>query len=100
MNDAHGWHSVGVSEHQSLLGEWRSHAGQAIASSIGLLSSLSSVMTTSVVSIRPATLAAFCSAVRTTRAGSMMPDLTRSSYSPVVALKPKPLGEGFSLTFS
>ena len=35
-----------------------------------------------------ATDAASCSAVRTTFAGSITPDFTRSSYSPVAALKP------------
>ena len=40
---------------------------------IGWLSSGSSTMRTSVVKIMPAMLAAFCSAVRVTLAGSMMP---------------------------
>ncbi len=40
----------------------------------------------SVVSIRPATDAAFCRAVRTTLAGSMTPIATRSPYSSVRAL--------------
>ena len=43
----------------------------------------------SVVSIRPAMDAAFCSARRVTLAGSMTPALTMSPYSPVSALKPK-----------
>jgi hypothetical protein len=42
----------------------------------------------SVVSSRPAIEAAFCSAVRTTLAGSMTPALNMSTYSPVSALKP------------
>jgi hypothetical protein len=36
--------------------------------------------------MRAATDAAFCSARRTTFVGSMMPDFSRSSYSPVYAL--------------
>ena len=43
----------------------------------------------SVVSSRPATDAAFCSAVRTTLVGSTMPAFIRSSNSSVAALKPK-----------
>src|SRR6266566_4133047 len=43
----------------------------------------------SVVSRSPATDAALSSAVRTTLVGSMMPALSRSSYSSVAALKPK-----------
>ena len=51
----------------------------------------------SVVSSMPATEAAFCKAVRTTLAGSIIPALNRSSYSSDAALKPKaPLP---SLTF-
>jgi len=42
----------------------------------------------SVVSIRPATDAAFCSAVRLTLVGSITPCCTRSPYSSVWALKP------------
>ena len=41
---------------------------------------------TSVVSINPATLAAFCNAQRETLVGSMMPDLIISTYSSVAAL--------------
>src|SRR5271165_6862061 len=52
-------------------------------------SSLISAMRASVVSIRPAMEAAFCSARRVTFAGSMTPILTMSPYSPVSALKPK-----------
>ena len=40
----------------------------------------------SVVSIRPATLAAFCSAARTTFAGSITPMASNLPYSPVAAL--------------
>src|SRR6266487_2993520 len=54
-----------------------------------LVSSLMSAMRASVVSIRPAMEAAFCSARRVTLAGSMTPILTMSPYSPVSALKPK-----------
>ena len=43
----------------------------------------------SVVSIRDAIEEAFWSAVRATLVGSMTPAFTRSSYSPVSALKPK-----------
>src|SRR5438552_10438102 len=43
----------------------------------------------SVVRRSPATDAAFSSAVRTTLVGSMMPALSRSSYSSLAALKPK-----------
>ena len=59
---------------------------QAMAPLTGSVSSFSSVTSTSVVSIRPATLAAFVSAVLETNAGSMMPALTRSSYFSVAAL--------------
>src|SRR4029077_15466130 len=52
-----------------------------------LSSGLSATMA-SVVSIRLATEAAFCSAVRTTLVGSMMPAFSRSSYSSAAALKP------------
>ena len=45
-------------------------------------------MTASVVRNRAAIEAAFCSAERVTLAASMMPALTRSSYSPVAALRP------------
>jgi hypothetical protein len=44
-----------------------------VAHALGL-----SAMSASVVSIRPATLAAFCSAWRTTFAGSMTPNSSRS----------------------
>jgi hypothetical protein len=47
-----------------------------------------SAIIASVVSIMPATDAAFCSAVRTTFVGSMTPSLIRSTYWPVRALKP------------
>jgi hypothetical protein len=47
-----------------------------------------SATSASVVSSSPAIDAAFCSAERVTLAGSMMPALTRSSYSPVSALSP------------
>ena len=47
-----------------------------------------SAIMASVVSSSDATLAAFCSAVRTTLVGSMTPALIRSSYSSVAALKP------------
>ena len=47
-----------------------------------------SAMTASVVRNRAAIDAAFCSAERVTLAASMMPALTRSSYSPVAALRP------------
>src|SRR6185295_19812440 len=53
------------------------------AATSGFASSFSSVMSTSVVSIRPATLAALMRAVFATSAASMMPALTRSVYSPV-----------------
>ena len=59
------------------LGRFRGTA-QDTAFATGLSSSLSSATITSVVSIRPATLAALSSAVRETSAGSMMPALTRS----------------------
>ena len=47
-----------------------------------------SVTMTSVVSIKPATLAAFCNAQRDTFVGSMIPALIMSTYSSVAALKP------------
>ncbi len=46
----------------------------------------SSAMSASVVISRPEMEAASCSAVRTTLVGSMMPDFTMSTYSPVWAL--------------
>ena len=49
-------------------------------------SSTSSATIASVVSIRPAIDAAFCSAVRVTLVGSSTPISTRSPYSPVAAL--------------
>lgn len=52
----------------------------------GLSSSCSSEMSASVVSIKPAIDAAFCSAQRVTFAGSMMPAATRSSNLSVAAL--------------
>ena len=55
----------------------------------GFFSGLSA-MTTSVVRNRAAIDAAFCSAERVTLAGSMMPALIRSTYSPVAALRPQP----------
>ncbi len=54
----------------------------------GFLGSGASVTAASVVSRSPAIDAAFCSAVRTTFVGSMIPAATRSSNSPVAALKP------------
>src|SRR5919199_483458 len=47
-----------------------------------------SATTTSVVTRRLEMEAAFCKALLVTMAGSMMPTATRSSYSPVRALKP------------
>ena len=47
-----------------------------------------SVIITSVVSINPATLAAFCNAQRDTLVGSMIPALIMSTYSSVAALYP------------
>ena len=44
-----------------------------------------SVTMVSVVSIKPAMLAAFCKAVRTTFKGSMMPALNMSTYLPLLA---------------
>jgi hypothetical protein len=55
--------------------------GIAGASSFG-----SSATIASVVIIRPATEAAFCSAVRVTLVGSRMPISTMSPYSPLAAL--------------
>src|SRR5664280_1197258 len=49
-----------------------------------------SAMTTSVVRNSAAIDAAFCSAERVTLAGSMMPALTMSTYSPVAASRPCP----------
>ena len=61
----------------------RHAAGTAGAAGSGL-----SATSASVVSSRPAIDAAFCSAARVTLAGSMTPALTRSSNSPVAALRP------------
>src|SRR6267378_2033570 len=61
----------------------------APAAAAFLSSSLMSAMRASVVSIKPAMDAAFCSARRVTLAGSITPILTMSPYSPVSALKPK-----------
>jgi len=47
-----------------------------------------SATTASVVMSSPATDDAFCMANRTTLVGSIIPDLRRSSYCPVSALKP------------
>src|SRR6516165_2621047 len=47
-----------------------------------------SVTNASVVSMRAAIEAAFCSAVRTTLAGSTTPAFTRSSYLPIATLNP------------
>src|SRR5581483_11900453 len=47
------------------------------------------VIITSVVSIRPAMLAAFCRAERVTLVGSTIPALTMSTNSPVLALYPR-----------
>jgi len=41
--------------------------------------------------------AAFCRAERVTMAGSMMPALTMSSYSPVSAFRPWPTGRSLTL---
>ena len=49
----------------------------------------SSATSASVVISSEATEAASCSAVRTTLAGSITPDFTRSSYWPLAALKPQ-----------
>ena len=49
-----------------------------------------STMTTAVVRNSAAMDAAFCSAERVTLAGSMIPSLIRSTYSPVEALSPQP----------
>ena len=57
-----------------------------------------SAMTASVVRNRAARDAAFCSAERVTLAGSMIPALTMSTYSPVAAFRPSPAGRPF--TFS
>src|SRR6267378_4904366 len=61
----------------------------APAAAAFLSSSLMSAMRASVVSIKPAMEAAFCSARRVTLAGSITPIFTMSPYSPVSALKPK-----------
>ena len=64
------------------------HAAAAVAvaaAGASFFSGISEIMA-SVVSIRPAMEAAFCSAVRVTLVGSMTPALTRSSYLPVPAL--------------
>src|SRR5437879_9388552 len=55
-----------------------------------LFGSSSSILVTmtSVVSMRPAMLAAFCRAERVTFVGSTMPALNISTYSPVLALYP------------
>ena len=55
---------------------------------IGAFFSGFSATMASVVTSRPATEAASCRAVRTTLAGSMMPDFTMSQYSPFWASKP------------
>ena len=47
-----------------------------------------SAITASVVRKRPAMEAAFCSADRVTLAGSMIPALNMSTYSPFAALRP------------
>jgi hypothetical protein len=47
-----------------------------------------SATTASVVRMFFAIEAAFCRAERTTMVGSVMPDLIRSSYSPVSTLRP------------
>src|SRR5690625_3282200 len=51
-----------------------------------------SATTASVVRNSPAIDPAFCSAERVTLTGSMMPALIRSSYAPVMALRPSPTG--------
>src|SRR5699024_3248295 len=51
-----------------------------------------SAMTASVVRKSPAMEPAFCSALRVTLAGSMMPSAIMSTYSPVAALSPSPAG--------
>lgn len=56
----------------------RAGRGQAVAPTAGSVSSFRSVTITSVVSISPATEAALMIALLATRAGSMMPPLTRS----------------------
>src|SRR5580693_125991 len=57
-----------------------------------------SAITASVVRNRPAIDAAFCSAERVTFAGSMIPALNMSTYSPFEASRPWPLAR--VLTFS
>src|SRR5260370_347952 len=59
----------------------------APAAAAFLSSSLISAMRASVVSIRPAMEAAFCSARRVTLAGSMTPIFTIAPYSPDTALQ-------------
>ena len=59
---------------------WRAWSPPS-SSSLGI-----SVMSDSVVSSNAATLAAFCKAVRTTLAGSMMPAATRSQYCVLVGV--------------
>ena len=59
------------------------------AASAGAFFSGFSATIASVVTSRPATEAASCSAVRTTLVGSMMPAFTRSLNSPVCASKPQ-----------
>ena len=53
----------------------------------GVFSGLSAI-TASVVKNSAAIEAAFCNAQRVTFAGSMMPDLIMSTYSPVAAFNP------------
>ena len=65
------------------------HAARRHAPAPADFSSGFSAIIASVVSSRPATDAAFCSAVRTTLVGSTMPAFIRSSNSSVAALKPK-----------
>src|SRR5207302_4743157 len=62
-----------------------------IAPATLLLGSSSSTLVTitSVVSIKPAMLAAFCRAERVTLVGSTMPALNMSTNSPVLALYPQ-----------
>ena len=57
----------------------------------GAFSGLSAI-TASVVINRAAIDAAFCNAERVTLAGSIIPDLIMSTYSPVAALRPCPAG--------
>src|SRR5262249_38339475 len=60
--------------------------GHFTAPATDSFSSLISVTSTSVVKSNPATDAAFCSAERVTFAGSTMPSLNISPYSPLAAL--------------